>query len=102
VISTWIKRAERFYANDVSNGLVVVDMHLTDKTSIGEDSGDRVASIIPTRFHSKFGLTVDTDMNLAYVGDLDKGVNAIKLGNPKIKLVYDVVFKTERKKTYAV
>ena len=82
------KENRTLYVNDVSEGLIVVDMHLTNKTSIGEGSGDRVTSIIPTQFNAKFGLTVDTDLNIAYVGELDKGVNAIKLGNPKIKLVY--------------
>jgi RHS repeat-associated protein len=75
------------YINEMNLGLVVVDVDFSGKTLEG-DGSDRVLSTAKNYGTSRFGLVVDTELNLAYVGKATQGVDIIKLDNPQLKLVY--------------
>jgi RHS repeat-associated protein len=77
------------YVADNNLGLVVLDMsfngHTLDRSG---DETDRVLGTIDTSGKSQFGITIDEDLNVAYVGQLEKGVDMVKLANPEVKFVY--------------
>ncbi len=76
------------YVSDIDKGLILMDMTFTGKDTLYDDDGKRVVSTIGTTGSPRRGLTVNTDLNIAYVGQLKGGVDILKLGNPKLKLVY--------------
>lgn len=76
------------YVADMDKGLILLDTTFTGNDKIYDSDGSRLISCIGTTGSPRRGLTVNTDLNIAYVGQLKGGVDILKLGNPRIKLVY--------------
>ncbi|MGD2086465.1 MAG: hypothetical protein PVH61_09810 [Candidatus Aminicenantes bacterium] len=76
------------YATDMQKGLVLLDMSISGKNIYSKSSEERYLGNIQTSGHSQFGLIIDEELKTAYVGQQDKGVDVIKLGNPEVKFVY--------------
>jgi RHS repeat-associated protein len=93
------KEDQVLYATDMQKGLVLLDMSISGKNIYSKSSQERYLGNIHTSGHSQFGLIIDEDLNTAYVGQQDKGVDVIKLGNPEIKFVYKTREGTYREVT---
>jgi hypothetical protein len=76
------------YVTDMQQGLVLLDMSISGENINSKSPEERYLGGIHTSGYSEYGLTIDPDLKLAVVGQADKGVDVIKLGNPEIKLVY--------------
>ena len=91
-ISTTVKdmlldeKNRTLYLTDQNLGLVLVDMNLWGSTLESEEN--RILAAIATTGSAYFGLAIDSDLNLAYVGQFEKGIDIVKLANPEVKLVY--------------
>jgi hypothetical protein len=75
------------YVTDMQQDLVLLDMSISGNNINSKSPGERYLGAIHTSGYSQYGLTIDADLKLAVVGQADKGVAVIKLGNPEIKFV---------------
>ncbi|NIN34178.1 MAG: hypothetical protein GTO60_03360, partial [Gammaproteobacteria bacterium] len=83
------EKDQLLYAADNILGLVLLDVSFNGHTlDRAEEEEDRVLGTIDTSGKSQFGITIDEDLNVAYVGQLEKGVDMVKLANPEVKFVY--------------
>ncbi|MCP5054733.1 MAG: hypothetical protein GY940_46640, partial [bacterium] len=89
------------YVTDVHRGLVLIDASFAGAYMDPGTQETRILATIETSGSSHLGLTIDKDLNIAYVGQNGKGVDVIKLGNPSLKFVYkdetDGTYKEVRK-----
>ncbi len=76
------------YVTDMNQDLILLDMRISGTDITSKSSEERYLGNIRTSGNSQYGLTIDPDLKLAVVGQADKGVDVIKLGNPEIKFVY--------------
>ncbi len=80
---------QRLYVTDGGLGLVIVDVSFPgDSLDINSGEAQRILAVIQTSGSSRFGLAIDEELHTAYVGQMDKGVDIIKLANPELKFVY--------------
>lgn len=87
------KESRTLYVN--AGKLFLIDMNeptgfgsVMDRDGDGMD--DRIVGIISTNGSARFGLVIDEELNLAYVGNMDRGIEALKLGNPEVRIVSDI------------
>ncbi|MCP4214577.1 MAG: RHS repeat protein, partial [bacterium] len=78
-----------------NSGYFMLDVTFSGNDEVNDTSGSRILSVIKQSNPTGCTLTVDTDLNLAYVGRGTKGMDVLKLGNPELKFVYleDGVYK---------
>ncbi|MCP4148614.1 MAG: RHS repeat protein, partial [bacterium] len=55
-------------------------------STVGDEN--RILARIATTGSSQFGLTIDEELNTAYIGQMEKGLDIVKLANPEVKFVY--------------
>jgi hypothetical protein len=79
---------QMIYVSDSSCGIIILDARFSGLFLDSSKTKERILSVINTSGASRFGLTIDEDLNIAYVGQLSSGIDVVKLGNPKLKLVY--------------
>jgi len=76
------------YLTDKELDLVKVDVHLSGNYLDKAGSEKRILGRVHTSGASHFGLVIDEDLNMAYVGQFERGIDVVKLANPELKLVY--------------
>ncbi|MCP4217510.1 MAG: RHS repeat protein, partial [bacterium] len=70
-------------------GLITMDAAFSRDDDIQVDTGgDRILSIVKTANAAGKGLAVNTDLDIAYVGKGNKGLDVVKLRNPEIRFMY--------------
>jgi hypothetical protein len=84
------RESRKLYVCDLSQGVYVLD--LKNPLGFGADANydgvdDRVSAVIQTRVAARYGLVVDERLQMLYVGDVDRGIESVKMGNPQIKIV---------------
>ncbi|HPB56703.1 MAG TPA: DUF6531 domain-containing protein, partial [Candidatus Aminicenantes bacterium] len=85
-------KSRKLYLTDSSAGLYVVDLSHPQGFAIDKDQDgidDRIVGTVLTKGDARYGLVVDEKLNLAYVGDLARGVESLRLGDPKVMIVAD-------------
>jgi RHS repeat-associated protein len=82
--------SRKLYVCDISQGVYVLD--LKNPIGFGADANhdgvdDRVSAVIQTRVAARYGLVVDERLQMLYVGDVNRGIESVKMGNPQIRIV---------------
>ncbi len=76
------------YAADMQKGLILLDANLSGEYWDAKNQDKMFLGNIATSGASRFGIVIDEQLNTAYVGQADKGMDIIKLANPELKFVY--------------
>ena len=84
------RESRKLYVCDLSQGVYVLD--LKNPIGFGADANydgvdDRVSAVIQTRVAARYGLVVDEKLQMLYVGDVDRGIESVKMGNPQVRIV---------------
>ncbi|MCP4115200.1 MAG: hypothetical protein GY737_07270, partial [Desulfobacteraceae bacterium] len=76
------------YFTDSNLGLVTMDITFSWDDAFVDSSRDRILGIVAVIGSANQGLVIDKELNIAYVGKWERGLEAVKLGNPTMRLVW--------------
>jgi hypothetical protein len=84
------KTAQKLYLCDLNQGVYMLDFKAPfgftlDQNGDGQD--DRIAATIKTGAATRYGLAVDENLQLLYAGDLERGVQSVKMANPQVRIM---------------
>ncbi|MCP4215586.1 MAG: hypothetical protein GY765_13110, partial [bacterium] len=88
MLDIFVNKEEKIFYISGKLGFITMDATFAESDSINDTSGDRIISIVQTADNSQRGMVVDSALGIAYVGQQDKGLDIIRISNPKIMFIY--------------
>ncbi|MCP4217762.1 MAG: hypothetical protein GY765_24185, partial [bacterium] len=88
MLDLYVNKEEKALYISSKLGFITMDATFAADDSLTDTSGDRIISIVKTADNSQRGMVVDAALGIAYVGQQDKGLDIIRIANPKIKFYY--------------
>jgi hypothetical protein len=89
------ERDQTLALTDLGLGFALLDMKFSQAADPDVKNRDRILQTVQTAGSTQKGLLLDKELNIAYVGQEDRGVDVIKVGNPRVKFVYKITDGSE-------